>query len=508
MIRTVIIVFLVAALAVAILAITGEPGHASIVWLGWRADMTATAFVLITLFVALAAMVLWRLLIWVAEAPRRTARARTEARRRQAAEVLTRGFLAAAAGDGSEARRLASKAADLAEETPGLVRVLAAQAAEAAGDATAVHAAYSAMLGFQEMRLAGHKGLMQLAFAQGDRAAALDHAAQAYGLTRTARWAWRALFDARLEDADWDGALDLVKGALDRKIVPPILANRARAAILAAKAAGLEAAGEAKARGQALDLAVEAAKLAPGFAPGVVMAARLLSLDGKPSRAAQVIEGAWKTTPHPALWLAYRDLRTDETPRQRADRLETLAALAPEARESRILLVEQALIGGAPARAIEAAAALEAEPVTARIAGLMARVAFANGRTDEARVWITRGMAADQEPDWSDLDPEGRAFAYQPADWARLAATYAETGDLIHPRHERREKALSELPDLPLAYVDSAAFLAAHETAPGPYPVDEGHYAEEEPGDPKPPTAGSRRPRASRRLASGPRAAK
>ena len=27
----------------------GEPGHASIVWLGWRADMTATAFVLIVI---------------------------------------------------------------------------------------------------------------------------------------------------------------------------------------------------------------------------------------------------------------------------------------------------------------------------------------------------------------------------------------------------------------------------------------------------------------------------
>jgi len=56
MIRAALIVLLVAALATAILAITGEPGHASVVWLGWRADMTAAAFVLITLFVALTAM--------------------------------------------------------------------------------------------------------------------------------------------------------------------------------------------------------------------------------------------------------------------------------------------------------------------------------------------------------------------------------------------------------------------------------------------------------------------
>ena len=76
MIRAAIIVFLVAALATAMLAITGEPGHANVVWLGWRADMTAAAFVLITLFLALSAMVAWRLLLWAAEAPRRAARAR------------------------------------------------------------------------------------------------------------------------------------------------------------------------------------------------------------------------------------------------------------------------------------------------------------------------------------------------------------------------------------------------------------------------------------------------
>ncbi len=62
--------------ATAILAITGDPGHASVVWLGWRADMTAAAFVLITLFIALSAMLAWRLLLWAAEALRRAEHAR------------------------------------------------------------------------------------------------------------------------------------------------------------------------------------------------------------------------------------------------------------------------------------------------------------------------------------------------------------------------------------------------------------------------------------------------
>ena len=507
MIRTVLAFAFVAVVVVAILAVTGEAGHASITWLGWRADLTATALVLIVLLAALVAMLAWRLLLWVLNAPVRAERARAETRRRQSLEVLTRGFLASAAGDGAEARRLAAKASEIAIEAPGLARVLAAQAAEAAGDAVAAQAAYSAMLGFPEMRLAGHKGLMQQALAQGDRAGAVRHAEQAYGQARTARWAWRALLEARLEAGDWEAARDLVKGALDRKIVPPVVAERGRAALLAASAAQLETAPQPKARAQAVDYALEAAKLQPGFAPGVVMAARLLADTGKPARAAQAIEAAWKVAPHPALWLAYRDLKTNETPRERAQRLADLAGLNPPARESRILNVEAWLIAGEPLRAQQAAVELQAEAMTARIAGLLARAAFAAGQADEARLWMSRGVGAPSEPDWSDLDPEGRAFAYQPGDWARLVASFAETGELIHPRHERRERGMTELPDLPISYADQPAFEAQ---APDPYALEGVYEDEEAPDETPPPTppGGQRRPLARRRLASAPRAAK
>jgi len=501
MIRGGIVVFLVAAVAVAILAMTGDPGRASILWLGWRADMTAATAVLIVFLGSLVGTIGWRTLLWILAAPERAARARADSRRRQAGEALTRGFLAAAAGDGSEARRLALKAADLAEETPGLVRVLAAQAAEAADDLPAARTAYAAMLEFPEMRLAGLKGLMELALDEGDRETALDYAQQAYGQTRTARWAWRALLDARLEAADWGAALDLVKSALDRKIVPPVTAERARAALLAALAAQLEHSPEAKGRAQALDHAVEAAKLQPGFAPGVVMAARLLAQDGKLGRAESVIEQAWKTAPHPALWLAYRDLRTNETPRERAARLGALVAENPAHRESRILAVEQFLIAGDAAAAGEAAKGVEGEPVTARTAGLLARVAYASGQPDEARLWMARGMSAPHEPDWSDLDPEGRAFAYQSSDWARLVATFAETGELIHPRFERHERSLSELPELPLSYADSAPFLGADGNEPVLHPAEDHGFAEEEPAEAHAP-APRRRARAPRRSAT------
>lgn len=500
MIRAGLVFLLMAGIAVGVLALVEDTGRATLVWLGWRADTTAAAAILMALTFGLACAVVWRTVLWVMDAPRRAERARAEARRRQANDVLARGFLAVAAGDGPEARRLAKKAADLAADAPGLVRVLAAQAAEAAGDLDQARAAYTAMLGFPEMRLAGHKGLMQLALAQGQHETALRHAQEAYGEARTARWAWRALLEDRLAAADWEGGLDLVKSALDRKIVPPVVAERARAALLAASAAQLEHAPEPRARGQALDQAVEAARLQPGFAPGVVMAARLLAQDGKLGRAAATLENAWRVAPHPALWLAYRDLRTDETPRERAARLSQLAAVNPAQRESLILYVEQALIVGDAAAAREAAKALEGEPVTARIAGLMARAAYASGAIDEARVWLAQGMNAPHEADWSDLDPEGRAFAYHASDWGRLVITYAETGELIHPRLERRERTLRELPDLPLAYADAQPMLSE----PVLYPLED-EYGEAAVG----PIVEAERPPGQRRpLRRTPRAAK
>lgn len=522
MTRVAFALFLVAAVAVGVLALTGEPGRAALEWMGWRIEMTAATAALLTLFSALLFTLVWRGVIWIVEAPRRRARARAEAKRKQAIEALSRGFLAVAAGDGSEARRLAQKSAELAEDAPALVRVLAAQAAEAAGDRGAAKSAYNAMLGFPEMRLAGLRGLMQAAQAEGDKVAAVRHAETAYGLARTARWAWRALLEARLEVGDWAAALDLVQGALERKIVSPAVAERSRAALLAASAASLEESIDPKARVQALDFASQSVKLKPDFAPGVVMAARLLADDGKVAKAAQLIEAAWKAEPHPALWLAYRDLKTNETPKARAQRLAALAAMKPEARESRMLRVESALIGGDPVAARAAARLLDQDAPTARFAGLMARVAAANGQADEARAWIARGTEAPQEPDWSDLDPEGRAFAYQREDWARLTVSYAETGQLIHPRHERRERTMNDLPELPSAYSDyaeSTSFIRAAETggAMMPIPDDPGVFdaAPISDSSDEPPGGGGgagpaprRNSGARRRLASGSRAAK
>ena len=60
---------------------------------------------------------------------------------------------------------------------------------------------------------------------------------------------------------------------------------------------------------------------------------------------------------------------------------------------------------------------------------------------------------------------------------ARLAVSFAETGDLIHPRHERREPGLSDLPGLPgadgLPELPGADSLPSADTLPALPGTDE-----------------------------------
>jgi HemY protein len=452
---------LVAVFLVIAIALIGEPGMASVTWLGWQVNTTAAAAVLAIGLLAFAATVFWRAVIWLLQSPARARGAAAEARRREGREALTKGFLAAAAGDGPGARRHAFRAAQYSDEAPQLVRLLAARAAEAAQDGAAAQLAYEAMLGFPDMRLAAHRGLMQIAVARGDGEEALRQARAAFSLAESAPWAWQALLENRLATGDWDGGLALIETALGRKTVSPLIADRARAALETAKAASLEAASTTdRPPAEAIDLATAAARARPDFTPAAVIAARLRTREGRGQRAEALLEAAWRARPHPALWRAWRDLRPDETPPARARRLADLAAINPDHRESRILQVEQALIRGDGVAALAAARALEGEPLTRRLADLQARLRLAVGRPSESRDWLARGATAPLEADWSDIGEDGRAFTYSPADWGRVVGAYAERGDLLHPRFERGEGAYGELPRIPADYVESEPFNA------------------------------------------------
>ncbi len=449
-----------------------DPGQASLIWLHYRIDTSAVAAAVLLGVLAFCAVGFWNLALWLSRSPQRAERKRAVVRRRQGDEVLTRGFMSVASGDGNEARRQAVKAIDLCDNIV-LVRILNALAAETSGDVVATQTAYTAMLTIPDLKLAGLKGLVQLAQSQGDKAEATRLAAEAYNLPRPAMWSFKALFEARLEAGEWAEALDLIDGALNRKLISPIYSERAKASLMAASAARLEE--DAAMRESALDYALRAAKLQPQFTPAALIASRLLLKSKKLGRAEDVLEAAWGASPHPAIWLAYRDLVSDETPKERARRLQGLIDRNPKHRESRLLQLERALLSAIKP---DIKAAMEGlnediaeDRITKRISGLMSRGAQALGDIDGARTWIARAALAKGEPDWSDIDAEGRAFQYSASDWSDLILSFAQSATLSHPRYERGEKGLPEVPDMPTRYMPSMPFIKAAQARANPIPM-------------------------------------
>lgn len=392
-------------------------------------------------------------LAWALRLPARLGAVGGRRRRERGLEALELALLAAAIGDGRGARREAKRAEALLDR-PVAARLIAAQAAEQMGDLVGAESQYAAMLAEPATMLVGRRGLSAAALARRDFETAILHAREAFASQPDMRWAFDLLFDALVRSNKWQEALETLADGARRRHLPEAAVRRRRAVLLCAQAAELEHAEPQRAR----ELAEQAASLSPAFAPGAALAARLLTSAGKTWRAASLIEDAWAANPHPALALAYRDVKTDETPLQRAKRLTGLAEMNPNHRESRILAAEQALalgLGGAAEAQLAPLLALDKDP-SARLCGLLAHVAQALDKPEEARRWLDRAQRAADEPDWSDLDPEGPAFAYTAEDWARLVYSFGDTGALIHPRHERFERARVAIPALALLSDESA----------------------------------------------------
>ena len=474
MIRSVFIFLMILVLVVVGFNILGDHGSAQALWLGYRVDTSATAAFMIIGILSLGALIFWNLVFWMVQAPQRSAKRALEQRRRQGDEALTRGFMAVANGDGVEARRLSVKALDLCDNV-ALVRILGAMAAEVSEDIFAAKSAYTAMLSVPELKMAGLKGLLGIAQSQNDQAEAVRLATEAYQQPKPHGWAFRAIFEAKLESTQWGEAQALLDGALSRKLISPIYCERAKAALMTARAYALSESEVNAQRDQALEQAHRAAKLQPQFIPAAVLAAKLYAKSGKAGRAEDILEQSYAVNPHPALWLSYRDLVGDESPKQRAARLLRLVERNPQARESRLIRLESAVIAAdksALSAAIEGLKLdLTDDKLTRRLCGAMARAALMNGHHDEARSWVAKAALLRSEPQWSDLDEKGQAFGFNDGDWAQLISFYAQNGNLIHPRFERGEKILPELPDLPSRFIPSVPFIKAAQKPHGAIPL-------------------------------------
>ncbi len=395
MIRLVIYLLVLAAVAFGVAWLADRPGEVAIVWQGWQVQTSVMVAASALLVVIALAILLWSLIRFLFRSPDLFLLAMRNRRRSKGWAAISRGLVAVGSGDAAGARRAASDAERLIGSEP-LARLLAAQAAQLSGDTAAAEAAFRAMAETPATRVLGLRGLHVEARRRGDAVAALAAAEEAARHEPGLIWASDAVIEARCLAGDFKGALGILErevahGALDRAAH-----RRRRAVLLAAQAQALELSEPTAAR----ERAVEAVRLAPGLVPAADIAGRLLGAAGDHRKAAKILEHAYAVTPHPDLGETYLHLKPADSARDRLRRVRNLTARAPEHPESALILA-RAAIDAQDFVAARATLAPRLEAPTQRVCLLMAELEASDaGDIGKAREWTARAVRAARDPAW------------------------------------------------------------------------------------------------------------
>ncbi|TIO75592.1 MAG: heme biosynthesis protein HemY, partial [Mesorhizobium sp.] len=172
-----------------------------------------------------------------------------------------------------------------------------------------------------------------------DRNAARHYAGRAAAVAPQLAWAAESTLEELTERGDWDGALKLVEAQKSTRQIERDAANRRRAVLLTAKAQALVDSDPNAARTAAL----EANKLAPGFAPAAVIAANLLIKHNDVRKGSKILETAWRAEPHPDIAELYIHARPGDAVLDRLNRAKKLQELKKNHAESSMAVARAAL---------------------------------------------------------------------------------------------------------------------------------------------------------------------
>ena len=393
-----LLVFLVAlvALAVGFSWLADHPGEASVVWLGQRVETDTTTLILALggLMVASVLIVALARAIWTA--PGSIGSFFGRRRREKGWAALSRGMIAVGAGDLSTATKAAGDARHILGDEP-LALLLEAQQAQLLGDRGSARRAFETMLEMPATRLLGLRGLYVEAVRWGDGTAAAHYAEAAHRSAPRLAWAGQALVEHRTRGRDWQGALEVVDQNRRNHIIDKATARRLRAVILTADGLEREQTHPDVVRGTAL----EANGLAPDLVPAACLAARLTARAGDLRKASKILEAAWKLEPHPDLAATLARLRPGDSARDRLARIEELVKARANHPEGALALAQARIDARDFAAARASLAPFLASGPTRRVCLLMAEIEEGDGGTPGAvRTWLTRAVHAPRDRAW------------------------------------------------------------------------------------------------------------
>ena len=397
MLRLVLFLLVVSALAFGLSWLADRPGSLVVHWQGYELETSVfRAIVLLALLLGMT-VVLWSALRQIWNSPAAIGRFFNRRRQKRGLEALSSGMIAIGAGDRALATRYAIQARKSLPNEP-LTHLLRAQAAQLSGDRATSRRIFEAMLASPDTEQLGLRGLFLEAEREGEQEAARQFAERAMALNPKLSWPVEALFEIQCRNGDWPGALETLAVARRHHHVERAVADRRRAVLLTAQAQELEDTDPER----AMNLALEAHGLAPDLVPAAAIAGRVLAAKGYIRRAAKVLLRTWKRSPHPDIAVAYAYVRIGDSPRDRLDRVKQLAALRPHSMESAIAVATAAIEAQDWPTARHVLQPLLANAPTQRVCALMARIeAEQHGDQGRVREWLARAVTAPRDPAWT-----------------------------------------------------------------------------------------------------------
>lgn len=396
MLRVLIFLGVVLALAFGFAWLADRPGSVAIDWMGYQIELSAMVAMVGLLALIVVVMIIWGVLKLVIRSPQIMGGYFASRRRDRGYDALSGGLIAAGSGDTRATQRHAKQAMKFLPDAP-LTQVLAASSADLAGDAEAKRRAYRTMLDDPKTQLLGLRGLYLDAVGDDDEEAARHYAQQAAALAPALPWAGEAQFEDQVQNGEWAAARSALERNLQTKIVTRAERNRLRAVLLTAEALEREQ-GEPDA---ARALALEAHKLAVELVPAAAVAGRLLIRAGKMTQASKVIEATWKKALHPELAEVYLYVRPGDAVADRVKRARKLVQLCAHDLEGELALARTLMEAGKLDEARNCLKAFIGPDATQRVCLLMAEIEEQDGgETTAVRGWMARALRAKRDPAW------------------------------------------------------------------------------------------------------------
>jgi HemY protein len=372
-----------------------RPGTLTVRWLGREIEMSFIAGVALAVIVVVVLWFLWSLFRRLWNSPQAAGRYLRFRKNRKGYESLSRGIIAAGAGDAVAASKHAAIAGNALSDEP-LVNVLAAQAAQLKGDRASVKRIFEQMTKSPDTEALGLRGLFAEARQSGDTAAARRYAERALALNPRLAWASTAVLQLQAVSKDWSAAAATLSQQVKSGLLPAPEGNRKQAAMLAAQALNLEDNNKS----QALDLALKAHKLDPSLVPAAVVAARVLISQASQRKASKILRETWILSPHPDLADVQAHLMPGDGPEARFERVRDLIREERGGIEGAVALARAAIKAQRLEVARDALKPYAENRPQARVCALMADIEDAQGDKGRAREWLTRAITAPRDPIW------------------------------------------------------------------------------------------------------------